>query len=99
MSAVQRPSISQALEEVRHTSAQELLDRARALMTYAGDIDDEIWRKLQCIMNSPSEIVSCETKEDTFRTHPEYFETIFSTLASIKKILERIETNIAKIEF
>ena len=91
--------INETVAAVKPTSAQELLERARVLMVYAGEIDDAILRKLQCIMNSPSEIVSCETKEDTFRTHPEYFETIFSTLASIKKILERIEANIYKIEF
>ena len=91
--------INETVAAVKPTSAQELLERARVLMVYAGEIDDAILRKLQCIMNSPSEIVSCETKEDARRTHPEYFETIFSTLASIKKILERIEANIYKIEF
>ena len=98
MNAAQRPSINQLAEPVRRTSAQELLDRAQALLNHACDMEDEVWRKLQCIMRTEPEELG-ENKKEPHSTHPEFFENMFSTLASIEDKLASIQKYISKVEF
>ena len=46
MNTIQRPSINQASEAVRRSSAQELLDRTQALLCHVSGVENDVRSKL-----------------------------------------------------